>query len=192
MGSIEIHLTPLSFPEPPTIVVSEESFVIGRETQVFKTWKDARLKRLSRKHALLEITGNTARLSDLGSTNGTRLNNVPLLANQASQIKQGDVVSFANALKYEVRIVRHASSEDTLVTRKIDRPINLDQVIKDQTLFPQSADSYLDMLCENAESERVGSTQEKKSRWWLVIAALTTAFVAGAATFYFIVGQGSG
>ena len=115
MADIEIHFSPLTFPEPPQIVVIDDSFVIGREIAVFRTWKDARLKRLSREHVRVEIDGDSASLCDLNSTNGTKINNVPLVAQDRYPLKDGDIVSFGDVLKYLVNIVRCKSSEDTVV-----------------------------------------------------------------------------
>ncbi|MGR9105871.1 MAG: FHA domain-containing protein [Gammaproteobacteria bacterium] len=115
MTDIEIQLLPVSFPEPPPMVISDESFLIGRDTLVFRTWKDARLKRLSREHARMEITGSAATLRDLGSTNGTKINNVPLLAQEPYPIRDGDVITFADVFKYEVNIIRCKSVENTVI-----------------------------------------------------------------------------
>jgi pSer/pThr/pTyr-binding forkhead associated (FHA) protein len=187
MAGIEVHLSPLTFPEPPTIAVSDESFLIGREAQVFNTWKDARLKRLSREHARLQIKGDAASLCDLGSTNGTKINNVPLIAFQVNPLRDGDVITFANVLKYEVKIVRHESADDTLVTRQPDDPID-DNRIVDQTLFP-SSDSFLDMLCDDSEPAYENPGQpvpEKKPRHWMVLTVVVVLAIAAAIAGYFI------
>ncbi len=189
MAGIEVHLSPLTFPEPPTIAVSDESFLIGREAQVFNTWKDARLKRLSREHARLQIKGDEASLCDLGSTNGTKINHVPLIAYQANPIRDGDVITFANVLKYEVKIVRHESADDTLVTREPYESIDDYRIVKDQTLFPASSDSFLDILCDDGEpgAENFGQPVTGKiPRHWMIFTVVVVLAVAVAIAWYFI------
>jgi hypothetical protein len=188
MADIEIHLSPLTFPEPPSVVISDDSYVIGRESQMFRAWKDARLKRLSREHARLEINGHTASLCDLGSTNGTKINHDPLTAHQPYPIKDGDVISFAGVFKYEVKIVRCTPAEDTVITQVTSEHIRADRIVKNKTMFIASANSYLDMLCEEDEGKN-GDTRQQPSpenpRRWVVIAAVALILaIAGGALFY--------
>ncbi|MCI0654113.1 MAG: FHA domain-containing protein [Methylococcaceae bacterium] len=189
MAEIEVRLSPLTFPEPPPIVVTEEYFVIGRETQMFRVWKDARLKRLSREHARLEINGPAASICDLGSTNGTKINNHPLTAYEPCPIRDGDVISFANAFKYEVKIVRCKPAEDTVITRVSGEPVQDGGIVKNKTMFIASADSYLDMLCEEDERNGEKETQQiraKNERLWIVIAAIVTIAVLGGTTYFLV------
>ncbi|MGH8550130.1 MAG: FHA domain-containing protein [Methylococcales bacterium] len=188
MADIEIHLSPLTFPEPPAIVVSDEFFLIGRESQMFRAWKDARLKRLSREHARFEIKGPAASLCDLGSTNGTKINNDPLTAYQPYPIKDGDIISFANVFKYEVKIVQCKPTEDTVITQVTSEHVRDERIVKNKTMFIASADSYLNMLCEEDDRNDRNNSQQtssKNSRLWIIIAAVAVILaVAGGTLFY--------
>jgi hypothetical protein len=73
---------------------SEENMVIGRlllETDI--TFKD---KNISRKHATVLKRGNSWYIQDLGSANGTYLNQKPLLANIQYLLQDGDTLRFAD------------------------------------------------------------------------------------------------
>jgi lysophospholipase L1-like esterase len=73
---------------------SQENMVIGRmllETDI--TFKD---KNVSRKHASVLKRGNAWYIQDLGSANGTYLNQKPLLANIQYLLQDGDMVRLAD------------------------------------------------------------------------------------------------
>jgi len=74
--------------------------LVGREKSCEIFLQD---DRVSRKHAILKIDPDAARLSDLGSTNGTTRNDEPVT--EEIIVETGDLVSFGNARTYEVRIV---------------------------------------------------------------------------------------
>jgi pSer/pThr/pTyr-binding forkhead associated (FHA) protein len=63
---------------------------IGRNATNAISIKDDPL--VSRKHALIEHVNGGYFLSDLGSTNGTYLNNQPVLKNQKVPLKPGDII----------------------------------------------------------------------------------------------------
>lgn len=187
MAEIEVQLVPLTFPEPPPIVVTEESFVIGRDSQMFRVWRDARLKRLSREHARLEINGSSASLCDLGSTNGTKINNQPIAAHEPYPIRDGDIISFANVFKYEVKILLCKPAEDTVVTRVSREENPTEQIVKNKTMFIASADSYLEMLCEEEERIEAKNGQNMPGRTllvWILIAVLAVIAAAGGTAVY--------
>jgi pSer/pThr/pTyr-binding forkhead associated (FHA) protein len=58
---------------------------------------------ISRKHALVRIDPDAVRLTDLGSTNGTKRNRYPVT--EEIIIESGDTISFAKTKAYETRIV---------------------------------------------------------------------------------------
>ena len=62
--------------------------VIGRDDQAIVYIEDASV---SRRHALVHIEGDSARLEDLGSKNGTFVNGTPLLG--SASLSNGDVVA---------------------------------------------------------------------------------------------------
>lgn len=58
---------------------------------------------VSRRHALLTLRDGHVSLEDLGSTNGTKVNDKALEPNVKCRLREGDKVSFGN-LKFEVRL----------------------------------------------------------------------------------------
>lgn len=64
--------------------------LVGREGDILLT--DSRC---SRRHAMVYLEDDTVYIEDLGSTNGTTVNNQPLQANTKVELKPGDQVAFA-------------------------------------------------------------------------------------------------
>lgn len=60
--------------------------------------------RVSRRHARLIVSAAETSVEDLGSTNGTRINGVPLSSGEVVALTSGDIVSFGGVeLRYEGR-----------------------------------------------------------------------------------------
>ncbi|MCV6600313.1 MAG: FHA domain-containing protein [Cohaesibacter sp.] len=76
------------------------SLSIGREdTQVDFAINDISI---SRRHARLDLTGNRVRLRDLSSTNGTLVNGQKVPAEQDTELRSGDIITFGSvALLFE-------------------------------------------------------------------------------------------
>ncbi|WP_193771377.1 FHA domain-containing protein [Candidatus Magnetaquicoccus inordinatus] len=94
MGKKYRPLAGMLFPvakNPASAVGAEESFLIGRSARA-----DLRMNEptISKQHARLEWRENQLWLVDLGSANGTTLNNRPLLPQVARVVRAGDRVSF--------------------------------------------------------------------------------------------------
>jgi len=53
------------------------------------------LSAVSRQHAMLNVAGGLCELVDLGSTNGTAINGIPLMANAPHQLHDGDEIVIA-------------------------------------------------------------------------------------------------
>lgn len=188
MAQVEIRLLPLSYSESREIILSEGSFLIGRETQMFRGRNDNRLKKLSREHARLDISGHLACLFDLGSTNGTKINNVPIATDEPNPLKDGDIISFANVFDYQLKIVS-CHSEDTQITQLTGDHDSEGRVVSNKTLFLASADSYLDMLCEEDISSDEESGQQPARTikpLFMAIAAMLILTIVGGITFYWV------
>ena len=84
-----------------------ETAVIGRQPGV-----DILLEHplVSRRHAQLIITPTTCELTDLGSSNGTRLNGAPLPPNAPTFLSQGDVIEIG-PFKLELELERELEVE---------------------------------------------------------------------------------
>jgi pSer/pThr/pTyr-binding forkhead associated (FHA) protein len=68
--------------------------------------------RISRKHSLLRIDPDAARLADLGSTNGTTRNDEPV--GEEIIIESGDLICFGQARTFEAKIVSRDESITSL------------------------------------------------------------------------------
>lgn len=68
----------------------KKNIFIGRNQTNAISIKDDPL--VSRKHALIEHVGGSYYITDLGSTNGTYLNNQPVPSNQRLELKSGDII----------------------------------------------------------------------------------------------------
>ena len=82
------------------------SLAIGRDSS--PDWLRDRYQRegfdnLSRSHALIEVSGEAAQVTDLHSSNGTFLNGKPLAPNVPTPLHSGDELRFASRLTITVR-----------------------------------------------------------------------------------------
>ena len=78
--------------------IREGETVVGREGDVALT-----STMLSRRHARLTKSGDTITLEDLGSTNGTKKNGVPLAVGERVTLAGGDTVAFGGVeLRFEL------------------------------------------------------------------------------------------
>ncbi|MEX1667714.1 FHA domain-containing protein [Zhongshania guokunii] len=91
--------------------IGMDSVVIGRDSDSDVTIaKDL----LSRRHAKLSYVDNRWMLEDLGSTNGTYINN--RLLNRPTEVKSGDVIKFGEAAYY---LKSAAEEERTIVASRL-------------------------------------------------------------------------
>jgi hypothetical protein len=84
-----------------------EQIVIGRadSQQTLENFLDltsyqAHLKGVSRLHATISQSGHTLMLTDLGSTNGTFLNEQRLMPNQPRIVRDGDMIRLGHLVGY--------------------------------------------------------------------------------------------
>jgi adenylate cyclase len=88
----------------PLVVAVRESLEIGRDCDgLLITDPEA-----SRRHALLKFEGDHLTVTDLGSTNGTTLNDTPIDADHPSPISEADVVRLGST---EIQLLRQAGTE---------------------------------------------------------------------------------
>ena len=76
----------------------EEGYVIGRsnESDIYIP-----LMQISRRHAMIYPESDGINIKDLGSTNGTYINDKKISAHVTIHCKSNDIVTFAN-IKYRV------------------------------------------------------------------------------------------
>lgn len=53
---------------------------------------------VSRNHAIINVWFNAFVIEDLGSTNGTYVNNIPVLTGKAIALKEGDIITLGGLL----------------------------------------------------------------------------------------------
>ena len=80
-------------PLPP-----EQQLTLGREHQAPETLAIPD-KSVSHRHAEIGTTAGVCRVNDLGSTNGTKLNNQPIAEKEARYLTDGDQIAFGD-VKY--------------------------------------------------------------------------------------------
>jgi pSer/pThr/pTyr-binding forkhead associated (FHA) protein len=86
---------------------------------------------VSRRHALVKFTADTANLEDLGSSNGTWLNEVRLESGQNRTLRSGDIIRLGNFLMF-VYFTFSQKTEQTLVLR--DRSNSLENGLTESYL----------------------------------------------------------
>jgi hypothetical protein len=89
--------------ETKRVLVEGEKFVVGRHSENDLSIPESSL---SRKHLKIERFGDVFVVSDLGSSNGTKLNDANL--EQPAALKKGDVLNLGGGIEIEVEIVSDA------------------------------------------------------------------------------------
>jgi pSer/pThr/pTyr-binding forkhead associated (FHA) protein len=119
-------------------LIDRQSVVIGRECS-----NDIAIERelLSRRHAKLSLVEGSWLLEDMGSTNGTFVNNRKI--NQPTQVKVGDVLKFGQSAFY---LQSNADGAQTIVAARLPKNTTVtggsitieDESNSDRTSFQQS------------------------------------------------------
>lgn len=102
MPSQEIYLVVLETGQVFTLPVEDE-YIVGRTSDEQPIFPEIDLTPfngyqggVSRLHATIKAKDKTVTITDLGSTNGTRINNVKIEPNNPKPIKHGDIITFGN------------------------------------------------------------------------------------------------
>ena len=119
---MQVILKPLSHPELGDIVIAEQLFPIGRSEAPFSSYEQQVVAHLSRRHARIFREGQGIYVADLGSRNGTRLNDKSVKFKPA-RLLAGDRLTLANQLDYEVAI--ETGSEDANPVATASLALNL-------------------------------------------------------------------
>lgn len=91
-----IKLVAMNAPTRVEIVVSKDSFVIGKNASAVDGVISFN-KMISRVHCRIDKKGSQYTITDLQSANGTFVNKVKLRPNQPHPIKTGDIIRLANS-----------------------------------------------------------------------------------------------
>ena len=100
---MRIVLKPLSRPDLGEVQIEDQLFPIGRSEEPFASYDPELVSHLSRRHARIFVEDQGVYVADLGSRNGTRLNDKPVEF-RPTRLLDGDRLVFANQLDYEVGI----------------------------------------------------------------------------------------
>jgi pSer/pThr/pTyr-binding forkhead associated (FHA) protein len=102
-SAVRIVLEPVSHPELAPIQIHDTLFAIGRAEAPFDVYPPELSAELSRRHARLFCEHDAVYIADLGSTNGTRVNGVPVRT-AIVPLHDGDEVGLGKVLRYRVHL----------------------------------------------------------------------------------------
>lgn len=109
---MQVVLEPLSLPELGEIVIRDSLFAIGRFEAPFESFQSVIVAKLSRRHARIFKESGEFYVVDLGSTNGTKLNDREVQENPA-KLHSGDKLCFAELI-FKVSIKDNEDSDTIL------------------------------------------------------------------------------
>ena len=158
---MQVTLIPVSHGSKQPIEIQDALFSIGRSEETFADYGERALSFLSRRHARIFIENGSAYIADLGSRNGTRLNNQSV-EHQPAQIKQGDEISFANTLIFEVNISYDTS--DGVVQKPLPFSLTL-AAIKEQGEHLVSLASFPFLVGSNSDNLLDPATAKEAKRF---------------------------
>ncbi|HJV28646.1 MAG TPA: FHA domain-containing protein [Aromatoleum sp.] len=98
-----VRLKPKSHPELGEILIEENLFAIGRNEPPFATYDRELVAELSRRHARIFWEGGALYVADLGSKNGTSVNDVAV-QDKPCRLYDRDELRLGGTLAYSVRI----------------------------------------------------------------------------------------
>ena len=119
-----ITLKPVSHPELDDIVIENGLFHVGRLEKPFCDLPPKLIESLSRRQARIFMQDSTPYIADLGSSNGTSVNE-KALKDTPSQLQQGDIINFAGDLSYRVALDSAVSDERTRLVNPSSIRLNL-------------------------------------------------------------------
>jgi pSer/pThr/pTyr-binding forkhead associated (FHA) protein len=119
---MKIILKPLSTQDLGEVLIEDQLFPVGRGEEPFCSYDASIIAHLSRRHARIFMEGQGAYVADLGSRNGTRLNDKPVEFKPV-RLLDGDRLAFANQLEYQVALM--AEEDDTMAASSIGLGLTL-------------------------------------------------------------------
>jgi pSer/pThr/pTyr-binding forkhead associated (FHA) protein len=100
-AGVRIVLEPVSHPELAPIRIHDSLFAIGRAEAPFDAYPPELASDLSRRHARIFCEQDAVYIADLGSTNGTSVNGVPVRT-AIAKLRSGDVLGLGKTLTFRV------------------------------------------------------------------------------------------
>ena len=111
---MKVTLKPISHPQMGEIQIVDDLFAIGRNEEPFASRLGDAAARLSRRHARIFQEDGKVFIADLGSLNGTRVNDTPLKKG-ATVLQPKDVITLGDEFSFRVDIEREAPQNKTLL-----------------------------------------------------------------------------
>ncbi len=101
--AFEIILQPVSHPETGDIGIDESLFAIGRTEPPFDGFPASVVADLSRRHARIFCENGIVHIADMGSKNGTAVNDVDI-RQRTARLQDGDEIRFGRFLTFRVHL----------------------------------------------------------------------------------------
>ena len=159
---MHITLKPVSHPELDDIVIVNGLFHVGRLEKPFCDFPEKLIESLSRRHARIFMQDSTPYIADLGSSNGTSVNDKPLKV-APSQLQHGDLINFAGDLSYHVSLASSASDDRTRLVKPANVQLGLisknnavDSILVSEFPFLISKDSEAFLKYKESAPEELG------------------------------------
>jgi pSer/pThr/pTyr-binding forkhead associated (FHA) protein len=105
----DIVLQPIAHPALGEICIGDELFAVGRTEPPFGAYSPDLVAGLSRRHARIFSEGGAVYVADLGSKNGTAVNDLKVRERPA-RLRDGDQISFGPDLAYRVHFRARAEA----------------------------------------------------------------------------------
>ncbi|SNT22181.1 FHA domain-containing protein [Noviherbaspirillum humi] len=156
------------------IVITQFPFLISKADDAFARYKDDfphQVQYLSRRHAHIFLKAGAPFIEDLGSTNGTFVND-ERLEERAVPLKDGDVISFGGRhFVYGVSLQTEIAQIDPTVTKlsplvregapqAADTAAPESAAASDKTTFVAAADSFLNIFCIDQAQNKTDAVPE--------------------------------
>lgn len=159
--SMKVILKPISHPRLGDIDIVDDLFAVGRYEEPFASKLGDAAAHLSRRHARVFQEGGEIFLADLGSRNGTRVNERELQHNVATALHDNDRVTFGEAVEFQVEIRNSAA-------HSIDKGVDKTPAIRLALVPEDRASGLATIAVENFPflvSRNEGEFAQLKERW---------------------------
>ena len=111
---MKVILKPVSHPGIGDISIEDIVFPIGRREEPFLSQGGDAVSKLSRRHARVFLEDGKLYIADMGSLNGTRVNNQPV-QNDATELHAGDEINLGGELIFRVEIEDEEEADETRI-----------------------------------------------------------------------------
>ncbi|HEY6529076.1 MAG TPA: FHA domain-containing protein [Cellvibrionaceae bacterium] len=174
------YLQPMSTALEPNVIEMSGKMILGRAKEC-----DVRLNfaHLSRRHAVLTVTPQGLELEDLGSSNGTFVNDVKV---RRVMLKNGDVLSFDN-LRFRI-VGPEEETDKTQLRPSTDIEENPTYLRPDQAVGAPMAAAMRQRAAPNITRPSSGQETDdsRKGRMFLLVGTLTVILLFTTLIFFLL------